>query len=347
MGDRHDGRGRGVLARLAVVALAVASCTKDDRPVADASSSATIESLACGGSTAEPVMLEGEPGVATVTDVVVRSTGQVVAIGSSMWIRDPDTMTWRSSARPGGPDDAATAGGANDGEVWVVTDDLAAADGPSRLFRSSDLETWVEVPFVLDGATTASAVYALTHDGDGWLALAQDADAIRLITSPDGLGWTTTATLASQGEADTAKSLFDLAILDEGPTSVGLTVGGPSLRPLEVVWSDDGSVSERPIDGDDLAGVRLWALTPLADGRVVVAADRVALSGDEATGFTPILYERSPTGGLDLLATMPAPAAFAAPADLAEVGGGQTVVVGSIGDSRDTLAPAAWTVCLP
>jgi hypothetical protein len=331
---------------VATMALALAGCTDDDPP--EAAPTTTTEPFACAGSSADPVPLDGVAAGGTVVDVVARPTGQLVAVGTSVWIRDPGETEWRSTAKPGGPDDQVTAAAERDDAVWVVTNYFADTEGQSRLFRSSDLETWTEVPFVVEGAPTAWSVQGLVLDGDRWLGLAQADDQFHLLASPDGEAWTTEASLPLRSDPETARALFDLALLDTGPTSVGFSLGGPALRPLEVGWATDGAPTDRSPEDADLAGVRLWAMAALTDGRAVVAADLVELAPDDTpTGFTPLLYERSEAGALDRLGELPAPSPFAAPADLVEVDDGQVVVVGGIGDSRDTLSPGAWTVCLP
>jgi hypothetical protein len=347
MGDRHDRRGsRSLMLTVAVLAaLRLTGCSTSDPPPAD--SGATTGRLGCDGSAAAPVPLDGPSGGGTVVDVVARPTGQLVAVGTSVWIRDPTSATWRGTAKPGGPNDVVTAGAERGGEVWVATDDGADLGEPSRLFRSSDLETWSVAPVMVDGAPSTAPLQALTHDGTRWLALAQSDAEFSLLSSRDGQDWTTDATLPIRTDAGTARALFDLAPLDQGPTSVGFDVGGSALRPLEVVWSRDGTTSLHAADGEQLEGVRPWALAPLTDGRTVVAADQIHLGPDEEpTGFTALLYERSGTGGLELLAELPAPAAFAAPSDLVATADGDVVVVGAVGETRDALSPVAWTVCL-
>ncbi|MEQ1786818.1 MAG: hypothetical protein ABL966_07180, partial [Acidimicrobiales bacterium] len=229
-------RGLGVVALGAMVL--AAGCSDDDPPTAEepttTSSTASVSGPgACDGASAAPVVLEDAPGQATVVDVVARGSGQVVAVGTSLWIRDPDASAWQSADSPGAPDYLPTAVAEADGEVWLASNDATGEQRPNRSYRSTDLVTWEEVPFVLDGQPVFTTINALVRDGERWLALAQDADTARLISSSDGQAWTTVTSVPLQREAADAVSLFDLEVVGARPTSVGFTVGS-ALRPLVV-----------------------------------------------------------------------------------------------------------------
>lgn len=343
---------RGVSALLAAMALVTAACSQGTSTSEGTTTTTTTTTVpasagvvACLDTTPDPVPLQDNSGATSVVDVVARPSGQVIAVGSSVWIRDPDASTWRTAAAPGGAEQRPVAVVEGDGDVWVVTADASAeGGGPTRLHRSSDLTTWTEVPFLLDGQTTSATINAAARDGDRWLGLAQDGDSIDLISSSDGQRWETAGSVASPDDEGNAFALFDLEVVDDDPTGVGFTVGN-AIRPLLVGWPADGSVTEVIIEDGDLLGVRPWGLAPRSGGRLLLAVDRLEYSsGTQLTGFTAALIERT-NGKLDLLTNLSSPEPYAVPADLVAIGD-EVIVVGSTGPAREQLAPVVWTVCL-
>ncbi|MSO87248.1 MAG: hypothetical protein EXQ71_06965 [Acidimicrobiia bacterium] len=340
--------GRGALL-LVVAALTAASCTQSDPPTAKKAppTTAGLQAIACEATTEEPVLLPDTPDQGTLTDALARPDGQLVAIGDVLWVRPVGETTWSSQARPGGPKDEPQAMTEANGEVWVATRDNSTTDAPARMWRSSDLVTWTETPWRLDGHTGDTTLSALAHDGGRWYALSGAANGrtAELVTSSDGQNWTTAKVPLSPPSAPDDNKLMDLEATAAGASAVGFVVGNP-IRPFLADWPTDDEPVTEIINNTDLADVRLWGLATRPDGRVLLAVDRIRRNDDGAdVGFTAGVLELTADGQFRVVKILPSTDAYYTATNLV-VRGDEVVVFGSMGAERSSLVPVTWTVCL-
>ncbi len=344
---RRPGRRWGAL--LLLVAVLAASCGQSDPPTAEKAPSTTVglRAIACEATTEDPVRLPDAPDQGTLTDALARPDGQLVAIGDVLWVRPAGETTWTSQARPGGPQDAPQAMTEANGEVWVATRNNSVTDAPSRMWRSSDLVTWTETPWRLDGRTGATTLSALAHDGGRWYALsgAVDGTTAELVTSSDGQNWTRAKVASSPAVAPDDNKLMDLEATAAGASAVGFVIGNP-IRPLLADWPTDEPPTTEILNNTDLADVRLWGLTTRPDGRVLLAVDRIRRNDAGAdVGFTAGVLELTPDGQFQVVKILPGTDPYYTATDLVVLGD-EVVVFGSTGADRSSLVPVTWTLCL-
>lgn len=352
MDGERSSRWRWAAAASVAVALVAGGCSSGDDATPVESTTTTTASDGPCGPDPDPVLLADAPATATIVDVVARPSGDLVAIGATappltplLWVRDAGGAAWRVGAPPGGAGLAPTAMAEADGEVWVIVNDTTEGGRLPRIFHSTDLVQWDEVPFLLDGAAPTVVVNALQRDGDRWLALTQDGADNRLVESTDGSSWTTQTSLQPSTEPDRdSLVLWDLRPTDAAVTSVGFTIGDV-LHPLFVTWPPVGDPVEEVLREDVATDLRLWGIAPDVDAELLVA-DRLTRGADGLpTSLTGLVFQRSGDGPLEQVAQLSPATPFVVPADVVIVGD-EAVVVGSLGETRQLLTPAVWTVCL-
>lgn len=352
MDGAHSSRWGWAAATTAAVTLIVGGCSSGDDAAPITTTTTTTTADGPCGPVPDPVLLVEVPGTATVVDVITRPGGEVLAIGSTsppitplLWVRDTGGTTWRPGTPPGSVNSSPTAMAEADGEVWVIVNDATDGGRRPRTFHSADLVQWEEVPFLLDGVAPTVVVNALQRAGDRWVALTQDGADNRLVESADGSRWTTQAAL--QPSTDPGRdgvALWDLLPTDGSTTSVGFTIGDV-LYPLLVDWPATGDPAEEVRRDDGATDLRLWGMAPDRDSQILVA-DRLTRGADGLpTSLTGLVLDRSGGGAPEQVAQLSPATPFVVPADVVVIGD-EAVVVGSMGQSRQLLTPAVWSVCL-